>query len=302
EALLARRTFSGIDRTGGGTFERHFIHLDTFGDDGRITRLEHFDVDREDQALARFDELVADRPTGVAMAPPTAAKRARRVRPNAATEYAARVDAAFAARDFEAISGLIAEDSELIEHTTGATSDRQGELSSFRALLACENPAFRQEPLATLGDSLALCGWSRSATRFAGGALDVGAFEMQEMLLVEVDALRRHIRGESFATDHLGDAVVRLYERYADLLPDGPERKRIVAPARPIATHVGPLDSDRAVAAWAPAVEFVDHRMIVGIGSVHGSRAFRDALRTLVEATNDMVNRVDDVLDLRSGA
>src|SRR5262249_49406810 len=154
--------------------------------------------------------------------------------------YAARVDAAFAARDFEAIRGLIAEDSELIEHTTGATYDRHGELSSFRALLACEDPAFRQEPLATLGDSLALCRWSRSATGLRGGALDVGAFEMQEMLLIEVDALGRHLRGEIFASDRLGDAVARLYERYADLLPDGPARVRAAATARSVAA-MGPL-------------------------------------------------------------
>src|SRR5262249_25061815 len=37
-ALLRRRTFSGIDRVGGGTFERRFLQLLTFGADGLISR------------------------------------------------------------------------------------------------------------------------------------------------------------------------------------------------------------------------------------------------------------------------
>src|SRR5439155_1288824 len=147
------------------------------------------------------------------------------------TTYAARVDAAFAARDFEAIPSLIAEDSELIEHTTGATYDRQGELSSFRALLACADPAFRQEPLATLGDSLALCRWSRSATGFAAEAfrewdrslLEVAenlAFRVDDILCLRSDALL--IRWTNSGTLRAGGGA---YERRLLMLwmygPDG---------------------------------------------------------------------------------
>ncbi|MGH7895064.1 MAG: nuclear transport factor 2 family protein, partial [Candidatus Binatia bacterium] len=292
DAALVRRTTSGSDRVGGGSFERQLLQIWVFGTDGLITREEHFDVDREAEALARFDALTAG--------PATVRPARRRVRPNAATTYAARVDAAFAARDFEAIRSLIAEDSELIEHTTGATYDRQGELSSFRALLACEDPAFRQEPLATLGDSLALCRWSRSATGFAGGALDVGAFEMQDMLLVEVDALGRHIRGEIFAADRLGDAVTRLYERYADPLPDGPARARATATARAVAAVQG-FDLDRFGAAITPAVEFVDHRSL-GFPPTSGAEAYLRRIRSMTEVAYDVTTRVDDVLVLRSDA
>src|SRR5205823_2764540 len=60
DALLVRRTHAGTDRAGGGAYERVFLALYVFGADGLVTRIEFFDTDREDQALARFDELTAE--------------------------------------------------------------------------------------------------------------------------------------------------------------------------------------------------------------------------------------------------
>ena len=39
------------------------------------------------------------------------------------------------------------------------------------------------------------------------------------------------------AVEHLGDAIVRLYERYAELLPDGPEQARAAATAHSVAAN-----------------------------------------------------------------
>ena len=50
---------------------------------------------------------------------------------------------------------------------------------------------------------------------------------------------------EIFAADRLGDAVARLYERYAELLPDGPARARAAATARSVAAVVAPVDLDQ---------------------------------------------------------
>src|SRR5207249_10578470 len=58
DALLLRCTNSGTDRASGGAFERHFLMLRAFGTDGLATRHELFEVGRDDEALARFDELV----------------------------------------------------------------------------------------------------------------------------------------------------------------------------------------------------------------------------------------------------
>src|SRR5512134_3594882 len=119
---------------------------------------------------------------------------------------------------------LLAEDTETIENSTGATYDSSAVLAFYRKQLRTQDLARRQEPLATLGDSLALCRLSVSGARASGTTFDVGAFEFDNVTLVEVDAQGRRRRLELFAADRLGDAVARLYERYAELLPEGPER------------------------------------------------------------------------------
>src|SRR5207245_10429596 len=111
DALLLRRTHSGTARAGGGTYERPYLWLVVFRTDGLMTRMEWFDADRPAEALARFDELTA--------APATVRPARRRVRPNAATTSAARVDAAFAARAFESLPTLLDEGSGLNDTTTG---------------------------------------------------------------------------------------------------------------------------------------------------------------------------------------
>src|SRR5207247_10977256 len=106
----------------------------------------------------------------------------------------------------------------------------------------------------------------------------------------------------AFAVDRLGDAIARLYERHADLLPDGPARARAAATARSIAAMMAPTeDFDRYNAAIAPTVEFVDHRT-VGIGSGCGAAAFREWARSLLEVAENLAFRVDDILCLRSDA
>src|SRR5262249_58230271 len=100
----------------------------------------------------------------------------RRVRPNAATVHAARGQAALAARDVDAFSAMYADESEVIDHPTGATYGRQGALS-LRALLKAENPTLAREMLATLGDSLALWRQRMSARGFAGGPFDGGPYQ-----------------------------------------------------------------------------------------------------------------------------
>src|SRR5262249_33469679 len=56
-----------------------------------------------------------------------------RVCANPATAFAARLDALIAARDTDVLPTLLAEGSEVIDHTTGVTYDRQGALFTWRA-------------------------------------------------------------------------------------------------------------------------------------------------------------------------
>jgi hypothetical protein len=243
DAHLLRWTTSGIQRSSGGVFERPYLLLSIFGSDGLVARFEQFDVGHEDEALARFDELTAE---------PPAVRR--RLRPNAATATAACVEAAFAARDADALSALHAGEYEMVDRTTGVTYDWQGELASLRALMKAEGATLRGEPLATLGDALLLARMSTCAKRFAGRKFDVGTYEVESVHLIEVDAQGRCRRVERFAIDGLGDGLARLYERYAELLADGPECERAKATARSVAAQVLPLDLDRIASVTAPAV------------------------------------------------
>jgi hypothetical protein len=301
DALLLRWMNFGTDRTGGGAYERHFLWLGVSGPDGLLTRIELFDEDRDAEALARFDELVGEsQAPRVAPAPSRAMKR--RVRANAATAHVARVDAVIAARDADALPALFADESEVIDHITNVAFDRQGVLGSWRALLKAENPAVVHEMLATLGDSLVLCRRSMSASGFVGRTFDVGAYEQREINLTEVDAEERHRRAERFDVDRLGHAVLRLYERYAELLPDGPARTRAAATARSVAAYYsGPFDPDRLAAVNAPDIEVVDHR-ILGHWFAHGAEALLRQNRSWLDVADDFAVRDDDILALEPGA
>jgi class 3 adenylate cyclase len=334
DAYLVAWTNFGTDRTGGGAFERNFLLFCVHGADGQPTHAEIFDIDHDDEALARFDELtdqrrharslqagiqeggvdshqeIAGMTEGHPSISPLAkgrtkegspARTARRVRPNAATAHVAHLNAAVAARDADALPLLLADDAEVVHHATGATYGRSGTLDFYRRQFrTTEDLAARQEPLATLGDSLALCRLSVSGSGATGRTFDVGAFDFDNVTLVEVDAQGRRRRLEIFADDHLGDAVVRLYERYAELLPDGPERTRAAATARSVAAMLDPPDVDRYGAALAPAAEYVDHRTL-GHGSVRGAEAILRGVGAWLEVAENLTRRIEEIVDLRSG-
>src|SRR5262249_11580406 len=236
DLLLVRQATLGTARAGGGAYERHHLSLWGFGAIGLLTRLEWFAPDREAEALARFDELAA------ASAPSPAAMR--RVRPNAATAHAARCDVAAIAPDVRAaIAAEVAPDAVFVHHPTGTTYDREAALSQetiFASLATVSH-----EALATLGDSLALCRRSVSFVGVQEGDLDVGPAAVDQAVLIEVDAEGRNRRLEVFADDRLADAVARLYERYAEILPARSARERAAATARSVAAIMPHSDLDR---------------------------------------------------------
>src|SRR5262249_58105668 len=117
-------------------------------------------------------------------------------------------------------------------------------------------------------------------------------------MLIEVDSHARRRRTDIFAVNRLGDAVARLYERYAELLPEGPARARAAATAQALAAVLGPVTLERFASALGSAVEFVDHRP-VGLPSCRGREAYLRSLGALLELADDVTQRVDDVLRLR---
>src|SRR5262249_42424826 len=141
--------------------------------------------------------------------------------------------------------------------------------ATWLSLVRAQDGTYRNEPLASLGDSLALCRIWASASALSSAKFDVGAYEMENVLLIEVDTQGRR-RTEVFAAARLSDAVARLYERSAALPPEGPARARAAATARSVAGLLGSIAADRYATALAPAVKYTDHRPI-GFGSLHGA-------------------------------
>jgi len=224
-----------------------------------------------------------------------------RVRPNAATANAATLDAAFAARDADVFATLVADVVEVVHHPTGVIYDRQGTLDAWHMLLGAQDLAFAHEPLATVGEALALFRTSVSFSALPENIAPVGAASWDEVLLIEVDGRGQRCRVELFAPNRLGDAIVRLYERYADLLPDGPERACAAATARAVVAALAPLDVDRLATALAPDIKFIDHRRL-GLPPLSGAEAVLRGIRSVHAAARDITTCVLDVLALRCDA
>src|SRR5438105_4227736 len=105
----------------------------------------------------------SDARSSLSAAPPrrrSSVTRARRVRANAVTTQATRLDRAMAARDADALPALFANEVIAVDHMTGVTYDREGAVFSYNRLLNAKDLSCRNEPLATLGDSLALLRFS----------------------------------------------------------------------------------------------------------------------------------------------
>ncbi|HEY2388778.1 MAG TPA: nuclear transport factor 2 family protein [Candidatus Binatia bacterium] len=285
--FVRKTTASGVWREGGGPFERTVCTFTIFGPDGRVTRHESFDPDREVEVLARFDALTAD-------AAPALPVR-RRVRPNAASGTFAALEAAFARRDLDAVDALLGDPLETIEHPTGTTYGREGQLESSRRTMRLPDLDFRIEPLATLGDALCLARRVVTGSGTAGGRFDVGEYEIESIVLNEVDAAGRLTSSEVFAADHLCQAIARLYERYAESLADGPERTRASGTARAHSVWDGPLDTEHVVGVIAPSYVCVDHRSL-GTWSSQGYDQWLRHWRRQAELAAGFSRRDDDIL------
>ncbi len=186
----------------------------------------------------------------------------RRIRPNAASRLLLAIEAGFAARDRIAIEALLGDPLHTVEHPTGASYGRAGQLESIERMLRLPNVEFCMEVLATLGETLSLGRRRVTGRGTAGGRFDVAEYEMDHIVLAETDEHGRLRLSEVFAADHLGDAVARLYERCAELLSDGPARDCATTTAYAVAYMVTQSRDHRGEDVMAPDLQAVDHRTV----------------------------------------
>src|SRR6185436_4425450 len=134
--------------------------------------------------------------------------------------------------DADVVAEILDESLQLVHHSTGVTYGRRGMLATWRSIMKAAVGDLRGESLASLGETLEL---DRHVTRAEGWSeahlADTGSMELEEICVIETDDGGHWVRCELFAADHLHKGVMRLYERYAESLPDGPARARVAAMA-----------------------------------------------------------------------
>ena len=149
----------------------------------------------------------------------------RRVRSNAATAAGERVVAAAHTHDFDALADVFAEEyTEKIQDPQRPEVARADMLQGIQALLQLPAASLRMEPFATLGDDLQLHHTHITAAT-GDSPLTIDYFSV-----IRVGPDGRLLRTESFDLDRLADAIVRLYERYAES-PSAPEHAGAVPAA-----------------------------------------------------------------------
>ena len=285
--LLQRALVTGTDRNSGGAFELPLLLLWVFDDAGLLARWEVFDAERETEARARVDAL------GVGPPP----RPVRRVRANAAAANGARIAAAVAAADLDGVARVVADAVRVVHHPTGTSYGRPELLETFRLLLRARGVAVREDTLATLGETLALAQRSIGFESLPDRAAPFGAVEADMLLLEEIDGDGRLSRIELFAADHLGAAIVRLYERHAELLPEGAARERAALTARAAAYMLTDVAVADVAPLFSPTYADIDHRS-VGYGALSSGEAAQVGVAERALA-DQLRFRIDDILDLR---
>ncbi len=162
-----------------------------------VSRCEVFDETDLDAALARFDELQP---------------QTRRLE-NAASRVAERLNAHFAARDWDAMAEIMAEDAFDDDRrrvvNSGVRHGRDVVIANVRAVADVGITDVTSKVMATRGGRLAL-----SRDRFSVRDQPPEAFLAEVVSIVEIDADERIVARVAFDPDEIGAAIAELDARY----------------------------------------------------------------------------------------
>lgn len=186
-----------IEGTGAQGNELQWSSLDVITFDSEQARLEVYEEDDVDAALARFEEI----------------GRPARQLENAASRIYRRFQALFAARDWDAVVDVLAADTSTDDRrrvvNAGIRRGRDGEMANMRAVAELGIETWTSEAIATRGARLVL-----SRTRYFGGDKRPGEFTVDVLDIMEVDADGRVAALITFDLDDLDAAFEELDARY----------------------------------------------------------------------------------------
>jgi class 3 adenylate cyclase/ketosteroid isomerase-like protein/tetratricopeptide (TPR) repeat protein len=261
----------------GGPFENLAVSVVEYDRAGRATRLEYFDMEQLDEALARYDELVV-----ATQQDPFA---------NLATQNLDQFGMAWAAHDWDSVVATFAPDVEAIDRRRFAADDAYGAeaVERFRALFELTKSTWRREVIATRGNRLALVA---STFEFRDGAS--GSAEAEMLAVMEVDNAGLRTASVAFGGEDLDAAGAELDDRYAAML-DEPDRAAWLATAASRAPYdTGDLEA--VIERYSSDAVIVDHRLM-GFGELDRD-GWLDYMRALKASAPDSCSRIDHVLEL----
>ena len=180
------------DRTGGGPFEGGFLVMNLFDAEGRLARMELFDPDREADALARFDALMAGGLPDPLRVPSNAASRTREV-----------------ADDTAALRAIVSDD--FVWEDRGKRALLRGGVDQYiqsMEFIRSRGGRVRREWIGARGDRIAI---ERVVLTGIG---DSGEFEIELIGLAEVDAGGKLRAGMRFDPEDRGAAFEEAEKRF----------------------------------------------------------------------------------------
>jgi ketosteroid isomerase-like protein len=259
----------------GGAFELALLRVDEVDAAGKVCRIDLYDVDDVEAALARFAEVAARGEAGLGPFENTASRAWR------------AVNEAWTARDLERFEALHAAFQRYRDHRRlfQLDLDRVGFLDFTRPLLTMRAGHASLDLVATRGERLALM---HSVMRMEDDT--VGPSTIESLMMIEADA-----RGAIAAYDRwdLEDEEAAHAELDAQWEADeGALHPQASAWAAAFRRAFASRDWDAMSALQAPDQVANDYRL-VGWGTLRGAGAWTPTLRELVALAPDVRQRVD---------
>jgi len=251
----------------GGAFETPSLMVAELDGAKRIRRFDQYDMDDLAAALARLTVVAARAPGDPLVIPPNAATRARD-----------RWQRAVETNDRAALEALCAPEFLLDDRrrVASATLDRETYIRNA-TLIGAAVPSITRTLLATSGDRLAL-----ERTRWTASLDGSSVFDMEHLVVVEVDGQGRLLAVTSFDPDERRAAGAELAERYAR----GEGAAWMPARARDFFRGLRARDVARCRAALPEDFTFHDHRR-TGPGKQEGLDSYGWWLTSLWEQSPD---------------